>query len=174
MTDTPNPNHPSYPNPHPAPCPAAPACSRARPMMAAGSSEAHSSRTAKINSTEIVDLRVFIMACFQKRLRHIKSGVPGFLDSATTRGMTKWKAQRYAVSTAASCCAHPCHTARVPLSCCARALSCCAQSQHPERPVEPSKPGVPGFRDYARNDEVEDPTLCGEHRDVTLRALVLP
>ena len=67
--------------------------------------------------------------------------------------------------------------------------SCCAQSQHPERPLERSKPGVPGFRDYARNDkversepevpgfrdyarndEVEDPTLCGECRDVTLPA----
>ena len=51
-------------------------------------------------------------------------------------------------------------------------LSCCAQSQHPERPVERSKPEAPGFRDYARNDEVADPTLCGEHRDVTLRRLV--
>ena len=37
-------------------------------------------------------------------------------------------------------------------------------------PVERSEPAVPGFRDYARNDEVEDPTLCGEYRDVTLRA----
>ena len=48
--------------------------------------------------------------------------------------------------------------------------SCCAQSQHPERSVERAEPGVPGFRDYARNDEVEDPTLCGEYRDVTVRA----
>ena len=47
--------------------------------------------------------------------------------------------------------------------------SCCAQSQHPERPVERSGPEVPGFRDYARNDEVEDPTLCGQYRDVALR-----
>ena len=61
-----------------------------------------------------------------------------------------------------------CHNA--PLSCCARTTSCCAQSQHPERPVERSEPGVSGFRDYARNDEVENPTLCGEHPDVTLRA----
>ena len=29
---------------------------------------------------------------------------------------------------------------------------------------EPPKLGVPGFRDYARNDKVEDPTLCGECR----------
>ena len=36
-------------------------------------------------------------------------------------------------------------------------LSCCAQSQHPERPVERSKPGVPGLCDYARNDKVEQP-----------------
>ena len=60
-------------------------------------------------------------------------------------------------------------------------LSCCAQSQHPERPVERSELGVAGFRDYARNDEVEEQpkpevpgfrdyarndevaTLCGEH-----------
>ena len=28
-------------------------------------------------------------------------------------------------------------------------------------PVERSEPGVPGLCDYARNDEVEDPTLCG-------------
>ena len=60
-------------------------------------------------------------------------------------------------------CAPPCHAVRTP-------LSCCAQSQHPERPVEHSKSEVPGFRDYARNDEVEDPTLCDEYRDVTLRA----
>ena len=56
-------------------------------------------------------------------------------------------------------CAHPCHAVRTP-------VSCCAQSQHPEKPVEPSEPGVAGFRDYARNDKVEDPTLCGEYRDV--------
>ena len=37
-------------------------------------------------------------------------------------------------------------------------------------PVERSELEVAGFRDYARNDEVEDPTLCGEYRDVTLRA----
>ena len=37
-------------------------------------------------------------------------------------------------------------------------------------PVERADLGVPGFRDYARNDEVEDPTLCGQYRDVTLRA----
>ena len=37
-------------------------------------------------------------------------------------------------------------------------------------PVERSEPGVAGFRDYARNDEVEDLTLYGEYRDVTLRA----
>ena len=36
--------------------------------------------------------------------------------------------------------------------------------------AEPPKPGVAGVCDYARNDEVEDPTLCGEYRDVTLRA----
>ena len=77
----------------------------------------------------------------------------------------------------------PCHAARIPAMrrapppCGANhhfmlrtPLSCCAQSQHPERPVERSEPGVPGFRDYARNDEVEDPTLCDEYRDVTLRA----
>ena len=77
---------------------------------------------------------------------------------------------------------------RTPLSCRGHPLPCCAQSQHPERPVERSEPEVPGFRDYARNDEVErsepevpglcdyarndeiaGPTLCGEHRDVTLR-----
>ena len=39
---------------------------------------------------------------------------------------------------------------------------------------EQPKPGVAGFRDGARNDEVEDPTLCGQYRDVTLRALALP
>ena len=33
-------------------------------------------------------------------------------------------------------------------------------------PVEHSEPGVPGLCDYARNDEVEDPTLCGEYRVV--------
>ena len=55
------------------------------------------------------------------------------------------------------------------LPCCAHPLSCCAQSQHPEMPVERSEPGVAGFRDYARNDKVEDPTLYGEHRDITLR-----
>ena len=54
----------------------------------------------------------------------------------------------------------PCHAVRP--------LSCCAQSQHPERPVERSEPGVPGFRDYARNDEVADPTLYGEYRNVML------
>ena len=57
-------------------------------------------------------------------------------------------------------------------------------------PVERSEPEVPGFRDYARNDEVaeqpkpralglcdyarndevEDSTLCSEHRDVMRRA----
>ena len=58
------------------------------------------------------------------------------------------------------------------MSRCAHPLSCCAQSQHPERPVERSEPEVPGFRDCARNDEVEGPTLCGEHRNVTLRRLV--
>ena len=40
--------------------------------------------------------------------------------------------------------------------------------------IERSETGVPGFRDYARNDEVEGPTLCGEYRDVTLRAFALP
>ena len=34
-------------------------------------------------------------------------------------------------------------------------------------PVESSEPEVPGLCDYARNDEVEDQTLCGEYRDVT-------
>ena len=71
---------------------------------------------------------------------------------------------------------------RAPLPCRAHTPpSCCAQSQHPERPVERSELGVPGLCDYARNDEVErsepevaglcdyvrndeveDPTLCGE------------
>ena len=60
-------------------------------------------------------------------------------------------------------CALPCHAARTT-------LSRCAQSQHPERPVERSEPGVAGFRDYARNDEVEGATLCGEYRVVTLHA----
>ena len=51
-----------------------------------------------------------------------------------------------------SCRAHPpCHAVRTP-------LSCCAQSQHPERPVERSEPEVPGLCDCARNDEVEDST----------------
>ena len=40
-------------------------------------------------------------------------------------------------------------------------------------PVERSEPEVPGFRDYARNDEVEDPTLCGQYRDVTLSPPVM-
>ena len=44
-------------------------------------------------------------------------------------------------------------------------------AQHLEKPVERYEPGVPGFRDYARNDEVEDPTLYGEYRDVMLRVL---
>ena len=38
-------------------------------------------------------------------------------------------------------------------------------------PVERSEPGGSGFRDCARNDEVEDPTLYDEHRDVMLRAV---
>ena len=76
------------------------------------------------------------------------------------------------------CCAHPLSRCAPPLSCCAspvtlRAppLSCCAQSQHPEMPVERSEPGVPGFRDYARNDEVEEqpkpevPGLCDYARN---------
>ena len=66
--------------------------------------------------------------------------------------------------------AHLCH-ARAPLSCPRTPLSCCAQSQHPEMLVEHSEPGVPGLCDYARNDKVEDPTLCGEYRDVMLRAV---
>ena len=36
--------------------------------------------------------------------------------------------------------------------------------------VERSEPGVPGLCDYARNDEVEGPTLCSEYRDFMLRA----
>ena len=50
---------------------------------------------------------------------------------------------------------HPYHAARTPLAMPAHPLSCCAQSQHPEMPVERSEPEAPGFRDYARNDEVE-------------------
>ena len=75
-----------------------------------------------------------------------------------------------------SCCAPPCHAAppsvtlRKPPRHAAHPLSCCAQSQHPEMPVERSELGIPGFRDYARNDEVEDPTLCDQYRDVMLRA----
>ena len=42
-------------------------------------------------------------------------------------------------------------------------LSCCAQSQHPERPVERFTSEVPGFRDYARNDSVEAATPRGAH-----------
>ena len=58
--------------------------------------------------------------------------------------------------TTVSCGAHPCHAARTT-------VSCCAQSQHPERPVERLKPGVPGFRDYARNDPVEATTPRGNN-----------
>ena len=53
-------------------------------------------------------------------------------------------------------------TLRPPLSCGAHfascgthPLSCCAQSQHPVMSVERFKPGIPGFRDCARNDSVE-------------------
>ena len=78
----------------------------------------------------------------------------------------------------------PCHAAQTATSCCANrhvmlrkpprhaaqtTPSCCAQSQHPEMPVERSESRVSGFCDYARNDEVEDPTLGCEHRDITLR-----
>ena len=51
--------------------------------------------------------------------------------------------------------AHPPCGAHHPVMRWTSPLSCCAQSQHPERLVEHSKPGVPGFRDYARNDSVE-------------------
>ena len=42
--------------------------------------------------------------------------------------------------------------------------------ENDEVTAEQPKPGVSGFRDYARNDEVEGPALCGEYRDVMLRA----
>ena len=53
-----------------------------------------------------------------------------------------------AAQTTTSCCAHPCHAAR------SRSMT--------GVPVERAGLEVAGFRDYARNDEVEDPTLCGE------------
>ena len=48
-------------------------------------------------------------------------------------------------------------------SCYTHPLSCCAQSQHPERLVERFTSGVPGFRDYARNDLVEATTPRGAY-----------
>ena len=50
--------------------------------------------------------------------------------------------------------------------------SCCAQSQHPERPVERYEPEGSGLCDCAQHDEVEDPTLCGEHRVVAHQAVL--
>ena len=62
-----------------------------------------------------------------------------------------------AARTTLSCLHVPlCHAASTP-------LSCCAQSQHPAMSVERFKPGVPGFRDYARNDSVEATTPCSAH-----------
>ena len=55
------------------------------------------------------------------------------------------------------------------MSCCAPPLSCCAQSQHPERPIERSEPEVPGFRDYAQNDEVLIRDLSRQGRRLFLR-----
>ena len=111
-----------------------------------------------------------------------KPGVPGFRDCARNDPV---EAQRHATPHCHRCAppamlhtsrnaAHlpailrtssntpraPRHTARTP-------LSCCAQSQHPERPVERSKPGVPGFRDYARNDPVEPQRPCSFGRRLT-------
>ena len=62
---------------------------------------------------------------------------------------------------AASRNAHPCHAARSRGIRKCPSPSCCAQSQHPEMPVKHSKPKVPGFRDYARNDSVETTAPCG-------------
>ena len=138
------------------------------------------------------------MVCLQKRLRH-KRPRDGFVVSKlqARRGGSY---PQMGISCEIRChnaplscrartpvmlCAPPCHAARTSLSCRAHTpvmpgahpchagrttLSCCAQSQHPERPVERSEPEVAGFRDYARNDEVEDATLYGEYRDVMRRA----
>ena len=70
--------------------------------------------------------------------------------------------------------AHPLPCPHTPCAAAQTTPSCCAQSQHPEMPVERSEPGDSGFRDCARNDEVEDPRPGGEHRDITLPAHPLP
>ena len=105
-------------------------------------------------------------------------GVPGFRDYARNdevedptlcgehRDVTLRVPLPYGARAPVMLGATPCRAARTP-------LSCCAQSQHPEMPVERSEPEVPGFRDYARNDEVEDSTLCGQYLDVTLRPPVM-
>ena len=97
----------------------------------------------------------------QMPVERSESGTPGFRDYARNDEVEDpTRCGQYRDVTLRT---HPCHTAHP--------LSCCAQSQHPERPAERSESGVPGFRDYARNDKVEDPTLCGQYRDVTLHPL---
>ena len=69
----------------------------------------------------------------------------------------------------------PCYAARTPVMRCpprvmrCPPLSCCAQSQHPARPAERSKSGVPGFRDCARNDLVEPTTPRGVYHPAARR-----
>ena len=68
---------------------------------------------------------------------------------------------------------HPphCHAARTSRHAAPTPLSCCAQSQHPVMRVEHSKPGAPGFRDYARNDLVEATTPRGAHHPAARRPI---